>query len=256
MLVDRDKLLGGERLDSGIPSLEVGVELWTESSSQFLAGLGLPTHIGTTEFTEGTVNWQNRVQGFGTDDYIAGLLGTPVELTSDALVARLKVHAAVLSVDMVDSTAFLAELERRGQSTGMALHRIFAPLAAAIKQRGGHFAKVIGDGLVAVFTESPAAWNALDSALELQENWQRDTDSGLFTPGLRVGLAYGVVEIQGLGPDREAHVIGSAVHRAFHCASGKSPAEKLPDLEPGFSVYLDRSLREQIGLPGLITTRP
>ena len=215
-----------------------------------------PIHSSYLVSTEQSIglsqSWASQFRAGSWDDYIASTIGGRATLERSPKGSRLVVDAAVLTVDIVNSTGFLEEVERQGQSPGQALNTIFSPLASAIKVRGAHFANIVGDGLSAIFTHEPAAWDALNSALELQEQWKRDRIGNVLSPELRVGLAYGRVELQPLGDDGQARVIGSAVNRAFHAASGKGKAEQLPDFAPGFSIFLDRSFRTKVNLPGLM----
>jgi class 3 adenylate cyclase len=202
---------------------------------------------------DGTVSqlWTSQYQSKSWEDCIARLLGERADVDHSGLNLRLTRDAAVLTVDLVDSTGFLREVERHGESPGEALDSIFARIAASLKPYGAHFATV-GDGLTAVFSREPAAWDAINFAYELQESYKREQIGSVRGPEIRVGLAYGRVELQPLGIDGQARVVGFIVNTAFHAASGKGQADVLPDFRPGCSIYVDPSFRERLAMPGLM----
>ncbi len=191
-----------------------------------------------------------------TEGELSQYLGKIISPWMAAASERRHIDAAVMVVDIVDSTSFLEEIERRGMFASAVLEQIFSPLAEAVRVAGGECTAVIGDALSAIFTRAPAAWNALNAAMSIQEQRSQDLQAGLLRPCMRIGLSYGKVEFHSLANDVQPRAIGSVVNRAFHCASGKCEAERLPDTDSGFTVLIDKPFREQVDLPYLVTVRP
>lgn len=239
-----------------VPPLELGglctADLREHLCPQVLSGHGFPLDVGSVDPAMYSGLTQRYIR-YGVDEYVSSLLGGQVTITEARGRPRLVADAAILAVDIEDSTALFEKLEMMGDSPSRAIERILDPLARAVSSLGGRFSSIIGDGLSAVFIEKPAAWKALNVAMDLQEQWRMDASSGLASPSLRVGLSYGRVELSRFGTDARLRVIGSCVNRAFHAANGKSGAPMLPNVDPGFSIFLDASIREELELPNLIT---
>lgn len=111
-----------------------------------------------------------------------GYKATAAGLTTLEEYGRYPNGGAVLFTDLVGSTALIGTF---GESEAHALRlRHFALLRTAVRRHGGREVKGLGDGLMVVFRDAPAA---IACAAEMQRSVTKDAD-GL---GLRVGVHVG-----------------------------------------------------------------
>src|SRR5712692_5082939 len=130
----------------------------------------------------------------------------------------------VVFADVVGSTALAEELD--AEDVRALLSRYYALANEVVESHGGAVAKLLGDGVLAVFgvpiAHEDDAQRALDASLALRRGVTEDT--ALSRLHLRIGVNTGeVVATQ----DAKGEIVGDAVNVAARVAAAAEPDEVL-----------------------------